>query len=220
MNWTLGAQRPFEIAPAVFFLENQLRPSIFRGSQRQQFLDAAYLHSIHPKPFLGGPSKYLKIQPNISSLNVKKAWSIPCMNAEYPTPILFCCCRPAYPSFPSARQGWAQPLASVRSIRRSSKIILDHLNASPLWYIIVNSYCSMAMGSSFWLREENLNLLASSNHRIARWISSEVKAFASSFKRWASASATVYTFWQSQPDIHHRIIDPKCMCCRLCCSKA
>ena len=57
MNWTLGVQRPFEIAPAVFFLENQLRPSIFRGSQRQQFLDAAYfLHSIHPKPFLGGSS--------------------------------------------------------------------------------------------------------------------------------------------------------------------
>lgn len=138
MNWTLGVQRPFEIAPAVFFLENQLRPSIFRGSQRQQFLDAAYLHSIHPKPFLGGPSKYLKIQPNISSLNVKKAWSIPCMNAEYPTPVLFCCCRPAYPSFPSARQGWAQPLASVRSIRRSSKIILDHLNVSPLWYIIIS----------------------------------------------------------------------------------
>lgn len=151
MNWTLGAQRPFEIAPAVFFLENQLRPSIFRGSQRQQFLDAAYLHSIHPKPFLGGPSKYLKIQPNISSLNVKKAWSIPCMNAEYPTPILFCCCRPAYPSFPSARQGWAQPLASVRSIRRSSKIILDHLNASPLWYIIVNSYkCPIRFAAWPW----------------------------------------------------------------------
>ena len=81
----------------------------------------------------------------------KKTWSIPCMNAEYPTPILFCCCGPAYPSFPSARQGWAQPLASVRSIRRSSKIILDHLNASPLWYTIVNSYkCPIRFAAWPW----------------------------------------------------------------------
>ena len=80
MNWTLGVQRPFEIAPAFFFLENQLPPSIFRGSQRQQFLDAAYLHSMKPKPFLGGPSVDSPGAPEYSKCTPLPKESIPGQN--------------------------------------------------------------------------------------------------------------------------------------------